>query len=953
MRRLLARLGLLILAGYARVELGAAGPALVFDRPFRRPDGRRVPIRPTSPAALRITARGAQLRRLAPADAGPTFARPRFGLPARLHLGAPPAQLAYALRITIRSVVLVAAAAICGTLLGHLPISQALSVIRAFASLAALGVVGLMALLGLLPVAAMVLTAVLSRPTAAAQTSATRDPAPMVTAALAADRAILRTLARVLPHAGSAFARLAAGAALVALAAFAWLTRGHPGIRVVFGRLNIVPATRLDRWMVSSSIALRRRVASRSHAAPMPGVFRDPARWVRTPGKRSELRPWQPRVASAEALTDFANAVLLAVDTALTAGRPDRAEHTIKIVRAWADPAFLALVVQITPPRLAARAVNLREQVMPMLDATSRWTQTYLRTALNLSDERLSVDPRADGLPGLYITLSLPRAPEPETPKADPDAGIADPILRAIRAGVRKQADPEGRPLPADFFRLAPTGRDNPSRIYDPGKDVELVRYRLSSGHHTPGPEAFQASARVFAALEGSIRFAAADLRGELGQLWTDWKEHQFVVDIKLTPTPFPNGELRRFVAAHAEHYQKNPYAVAVGFDRRGEPLWWDLAGGGQPPNSLVVGETGSGKTVSGPVSVALQLSISNSPEAFQLVLLDSPKREGLRYLDALPHVGVAEIAEDGPTAVAWFERVMALVKERQREYAGDDWTPRRGPLVLAICEEWLVLAESMSKADRDKAESLIVQIANVARSVGVRLMIVSQKGTDDCLSTRATAALKVRISGRARSADYQQMLEVSDVPIPDATPGRLAVSGLVPGRRYAIVQGLNTSKPTADAIARELSARWPAARTQRPPASSGPQGDPPPPAAGRISDDGTDWPDRRLITQARVSDIDRDPLTIVRVVWDWRHDVDEPLISMSTVRDRVRALGLTTPRESKIDAAIATLKRPDVGLLVPAADRRFLVPAPCGWTVARARLAHLGLTDEESGHDR
>ncbi|MDH6109465.1 S-DNA-T family DNA segregation ATPase FtsK/SpoIIIE [Kitasatospora sp. MAP12-15] len=203
---------------------------------------------------------------------------------------------------------------------------------------------------------------------------------------------------------------------------------------------------------------------------------------------------------------------------------------------------------------------------------------------------------------------------------------------------------------------------------------------------------------------------------------------------------------------------------VPIGFDGEGRPLTLDLkesAQGGMGPHGLVVGATGSGKSellrtlVSG-------LTTTHSPELLSLVLVDFKGGATFAGVTELPHVAglITNLVDD----LALVDRVRdALQGEQQRrqrmlrdagnldsvrEYqlrraagqTGPDGRPLEPlPYLLIVVDEFGELLTG-----RPDFIELFVQIGRVGRSLGMHLLLASQRleegrlrGLDSNLSYR------------------------------------------------------------------------------------------------------------------------------------------------------------------------------------------------------------------------
>ncbi|MFF3561807.1 type VII secretion protein EccCa [Streptomyces sp. NPDC002574] len=198
------------------------------------------------------------------------------------------------------------------------------------------------------------------------------------------------------------------------------------------------------------------------------------------------------------------------------------------------------------------------------------------------------------------------------------------------------------------------------------------------------------------------------------------------------------------WVGAEDEEVLRMP----IGFDSTGRQLVLDLkesAQGGMGPHGLVVGATGSGKSELLRTLVT-GLTMTHSPELLSLVLVDFKGGATFAGVTELPHV--AGLITNLVDEVALVDRVKdALVGEQQRRQkllrdAGNidnvrDYQLRRAaggtgpdgrpleplPYLLVIVDEFGELL-----ATRPDFIELFVQIGRVGRSLGVHLLLATQR---------------------------------------------------------------------------------------------------------------------------------------------------------------------------------------------------------------------------------
>jgi len=193
-----------------------------------------------------------------------------------------------------------------------------------------------------------------------------------------------------------------------------------------------------------------------------------------------------------------------------------------------------------------------------------------------------------------------------------------------------------------------------------------------------------------------------------------------------------------------------SPLAIALGRDVAGKPVAFDLA---KMPHLLIGGTTGSGKSVA-IAAMATCLLMNNNPEDLRIAMLD-PKMVELVRFNGVPHLmGKVETkVERMLNVLRW-----ALVEMEHRlrimeaEHARDLDTYNRKmvqkgsvklPRVVVMIDE---LAELMQHAP-EQTESSLVRLAQMARAVGIHLVVATQRPSTDVVTGKIKTNFPARIA--------------------------------------------------------------------------------------------------------------------------------------------------------------------------------------------------------------
>ena len=207
---------------------------------------------------------------------------------------------------------------------------------------------------------------------------------------------------------------------------------------------------------------------------------------------------------------------------------------------------------------------------------------------------------------------------------------------------------------------------------------------------------------------------------------------------------------LKSVVTSGAFADPRHRLAVALGADVSGHPVVGDLC---RMPHLLVAGATGSGKSVC-VNSILAGFLLQATPAQLKLILID-PKRVELSNFADVPHLLVPVVVEP-EAAVASLRWAVKEMEERYKLFAThgarniavfNERAPGLGLTPLAytviVIDE---LADLMMVA-AGEMEDLVCRIAQLARAVGIHLIVATQRPSADIITGLIKANIPSRIA--------------------------------------------------------------------------------------------------------------------------------------------------------------------------------------------------------------
>jgi S-DNA-T family DNA segregation ATPase FtsK/SpoIIIE len=223
---------------------------------------------------------------------------------------------------------------------------------------------------------------------------------------------------------------------------------------------------------------------------------------------------------------------------------------------------------------------------------------------------------------------------------------------------------------------------------------------------------------------------------------------------------------LRELLESEPYRRSASKLTLALGRTIHGDPFVTDLA---TMPHLLIAGSTGTGKSV-GINAMLTSILYRATPDDVRLIMID-PKRLELGMYEDIPHLLTPVVVDpkQAANALRWAVREMeeryktlaaegvrnieqynrnirhALAEARGSE-AGE--LPKPLPFIVVLIDE---LADLMMVASNE-VELSIARLAQMARAVGIHLILATQRPSVDVITGLIKANLPARISFRVSS---------------------------------------------------------------------------------------------------------------------------------------------------------------------------------------------------------
>jgi DNA segregation ATPase FtsK/SpoIIIE, S-DNA-T family len=219
------------------------------------------------------------------------------------------------------------------------------------------------------------------------------------------------------------------------------------------------------------------------------------------------------------------------------------------------------------------------------------------------------------------------------------------------------------------------------------------------------------------------------------------------------------------------QYYQNQPRKLSIplilGQTVSGENVIADLA---KMPHCLIAGATGSGKSVC-INTLVMSILMNAKPDEVKLVMID-PKKVELTQYSSLPHMIAPVISEPhgAYAALQWLVsemqsrydilkklslRNIGSFNNRKRKTDEDESIPEKLPFIVCIIDEF---ADLMMVSSSD-IETPIARIAQMARAVGIHLVLATQRPSREVITGIIKANIPTRIAFKVANRINSQII--------------------------------------------------------------------------------------------------------------------------------------------------------------------------------------------------
>lgn len=217
----------------------------------------------------------------------------------------------------------------------------------------------------------------------------------------------------------------------------------------------------------------------------------------------------------------------------------------------------------------------------------------------------------------------------------------------------------------------------------------------------------------------------------------------------------------------HYQNAKKMQIPILLGKTVSGENVISDLA---KMPHCLIAGATGSGKSVC-INTLVMSILMNARPDEVKLMMVD-PKKVELTQYSNLPHMIAPVISEPhgAYAALQWLvsemhsryeilkklglRNITSFNQKKNKQIEGEE-IPDKLPLIVCIIDEF---ADLMMVSSSD-LETPIARIAQMARAVGIHLVLATQRPSREVITGIIKANIPTRIAFKVASRVNSQII--------------------------------------------------------------------------------------------------------------------------------------------------------------------------------------------------
>jgi S-DNA-T family DNA segregation ATPase FtsK/SpoIIIE len=197
----------------------------------------------------------------------------------------------------------------------------------------------------------------------------------------------------------------------------------------------------------------------------------------------------------------------------------------------------------------------------------------------------------------------------------------------------------------------------------------------------------------------------------------------------------------------------KGKLPLALGKDVNGQPVVADLTA---MPHLLIAGATGSGKSV-GLNGMICSILYKATPADVRFLMID-PKRLELSCYEGIPHL-LAPVVTDAKEAAARLRWIVGKMDERYKTLQHKQVRNIEGYNRAVPVEErlpyWVVVVDELADlmmVSAGDVQTSLVRLAQIARAVGIHLIIATQRPSVDVVTGLIKANFPTRIAFQVAS---------------------------------------------------------------------------------------------------------------------------------------------------------------------------------------------------------